>query len=67
MPVATSALKAKTGMTAMPAVWNNENLVDAIVVTGDKTVTNYLHATTKIPVDFTAAPALTAHLKTTEQ
>jgi AhpD family alkylhydroperoxidase len=40
------------------AGWTAENLVDAIVVIGDKTVTNYLHATTKVPVDFPAAPAL---------
>jgi AhpD family alkylhydroperoxidase len=40
------------------AGWTQENLVDAIVVIGDKTVTNYLHGTTKVPVDFPAAPAL---------
>jgi uncharacterized peroxidase-related enzyme len=40
------------------AGWTTENLVDAIVTIGDKTVTNYLHATTKVPVDFPAAPAL---------
>ena len=40
------------------AGWTKENLVDAIVVIGDKTVSNYLHATTKIPVDFPAAPQL---------
>lgn len=34
------------------------NLVDAIVVIGDKAVSNYLHSTTKIPVDFPAAPKL---------
>jgi DNA invertase Pin-like site-specific DNA recombinase len=33
-------------------------LVDVIVVIGDKTVTNYLHATTQVPVDFPAAPSL---------
>ena len=40
------------------AGWTQENLVDAIVVIGDKTVSNYLHSTTKIPVDFPAAPKL---------
>jgi AhpD family alkylhydroperoxidase len=40
------------------AGWNEANLVDAIVAIGDKTVTNYLHATTRVPVDFPAAPAL---------
>jgi len=47
------------------AGWTTENLVDAIVVIGDKTVTNYLHATTKVPVDFPAAPALAPRLAIT--
>jgi AhpD family alkylhydroperoxidase len=42
------------------AGWTHENLVDVIVVIGDKIVTNYLHATTQVPVDFPAAPALSA-------
>ena len=41
------------------AGWTPENLVDVIVVIGDKTVTNYLHGTTQVPVDFPAAPELT--------
>jgi AhpD family alkylhydroperoxidase len=40
------------------AGWTEGNLVDAIVVIGDKTVTNYLHGTTKVPVDFPPAPPL---------
>ncbi len=40
------------------AGWTPENLVDVIVVIGDKTVTNYLHGTTKVPVDFPPAPQL---------
>lgn len=40
------------------AGWTKENLVDAIVIIGDKIVSNYLHSTTKIPVDFPAAPKL---------
>ena len=40
------------------AGWTEGNLVDAIVVIGDKTVTNYLHSTTKVPLDFPPAPAL---------
>lgn len=40
------------------AGWTEGNLVDAIVVIGDKTVTNYLHGTTRVPVDFPPAPAL---------
>ncbi|MFC0399823.1 carboxymuconolactone decarboxylase family protein [Paraburkholderia rhizosphaerae] len=42
------------------AGWTKANLVDAIVVIGDKTVTNYLHGTTHVPVDFPAAPKLAA-------
>jgi uncharacterized peroxidase-related enzyme len=34
------------------------HLVDAIVVIGDKIITNYLHAATQVPVDFPEAPAL---------
>ena len=44
------------------AGWTKENLVDAIVVIGDKVVTNYLHATTRVPVDFPAAPKLSGNL-----
>jgi AhpD family alkylhydroperoxidase len=40
------------------AGWTDENLVDTIVTIGDKTVTNYLHGVTKVPVDFPAAPKL---------
>jgi uncharacterized peroxidase-related enzyme len=40
------------------AGWTEANLVDALVVIGDKTVSNYLHGTTQIPVDFPAAPPL---------
>jgi len=40
------------------AGWTKGNLVDAIVAISDKIVTNYLHSTTKIPVDFPAAPKL---------
>lgn len=42
------------------AGWTKENLVDTIVTIGDKTVTNYLHGTTKVPVDFPVAPDLMA-------
>ena len=44
----------------LAAGWTQGHLVDAIVVIGDKTVTNYLHGTTKVPVDFPPAPALDA-------
>lgn len=42
------------------AGWTKAHLVDAIVTIGDKTVTNYLHATTRVPVDFPPAPRLEA-------
>ncbi len=40
------------------AGWTKENLVDTIALVGDKTISNYLNNTTKIPVDFPAAPSL---------
>jgi uncharacterized peroxidase-related enzyme len=40
------------------AGYTNENLVDTLIVIGDKIVSNYLHAITQIPVDFPAAPVL---------
>lgn len=40
------------------AGWTKENLVDAIMIIGDKTISNYLHSTTEVPVYFPAAPAL---------
>ena len=40
------------------AGWTKENLIDTIVLVGDKTITNYLHKTTQVPVDFPAAQPL---------
>jgi uncharacterized peroxidase-related enzyme len=40
--------------------WTQGNLVDVIVVIGDKIISNYLHGVTQIPVDFPAAPKLDA-------
>lgn len=42
------------------AGWTKANLVDVVVVIGDKIVTNYLHGVTGVPVDFPAAPNLPA-------
>ena len=42
------------------AGWTKENLIDTIVLVGDKTITNYLHKTTQVPVDFPAAQPLEA-------
>lgn len=38
--------------------WSKENLVDTIVLVGDKTISNYLHKTTNVPVDFPVAQPL---------
>ncbi|MFS4492599.1 carboxymuconolactone decarboxylase family protein [Maribacter sp. 2308TA10-17] len=38
--------------------WTKENLVDTIVLVGDKTISNYLHKTTDVPVDFPAVQPL---------
>lgn len=40
------------------AGYTKENLVDTIVLIGDKTISNYLHRTTQVPIDFPAAPEL---------
>ncbi len=40
--------------------WTKENLVDTIVLVGDKTISNYLHRTTDVPVDFPVAQPLEA-------
>ncbi len=40
------------------AGWTKENLVDVINQVGEITITNYLHRTTEVPVDFPAAKAL---------
>ena len=38
--------------------WTKENLIDTIVLVGDKTISNYLHKTTNVPVDFPVAQPL---------
>jgi uncharacterized peroxidase-related enzyme len=42
------------------AGWTEGNLVDALLVVGDKMVSNFLHGATQIPVDFPPAPELNA-------
>lgn len=44
------------------AGYTQENLVDTIVLVGDKTISNYLHNTTQVPVDFPLAQPLEAVL-----
>ena len=40
------------------AGWTKENLIDTISLVGDKTISNYINNTTKVPVDFPAVPSL---------
>ncbi|RTL24773.1 MAG: carboxymuconolactone decarboxylase family protein [Burkholderiales bacterium] len=42
----------------LAAGWTQGHLVDTVMAIGDKVVSNYLHATTQVPVDFPAAPKL---------
>ena len=38
--------------------WSKENLIDTIVMVGDKTISNYIHKTTQVPIDFPVAQPL---------
>ena len=40
------------------AGYTKENLIDTILLIGDKTISNFLYGSTNIPVDFPAAPEL---------
>ena len=40
------------------AGYNKGNLIDVIVAVGDKTISNYIHNTTQVPVDFPVAQPL---------
>ena len=40
------------------AGYTKANLIDILLVIGDKTISNFLHGTTQIPVDFPVAPKL---------
>jgi len=42
----------------LAAGYTKENLIDTIVLIGDKTISNYLHRVTQVPVDFPAVPEL---------
>ncbi len=42
----------------LEAGYTKGNVVDIIVLVGDKIMTNYLHSVTEVPIDFPAAPAL---------
>lgn len=55
---ARGALDAAPVDAFLAAGWTQEQLVDTVVLVGDKTISNLLHAVTQVPVDFPAAPAL---------
>jgi len=40
------------------AGYTKANLIDTISLVGDKTISNYIHSTTQVPVDFPVAKAL---------
>ncbi|MFD0862643.1 carboxymuconolactone decarboxylase family protein [Sungkyunkwania multivorans] len=44
------------------AGYTKENLIDTIALVGDKTISNYIHSTTQVPVDFPVAQPLEAEL-----
>ena len=53
-------VSAETTDAFLAAGWTQADLVDAIIIVGDKTISNYLHGVTKVPVDFPAAEKLAA-------
>ena len=42
----------------LDAGYNHGNLIDVIALVGDKTISNYIHNTTQVPVDFPIAQPL---------
>ncbi|MGB0521614.1 MAG: carboxymuconolactone decarboxylase family protein [Flammeovirgaceae bacterium] len=46
--------------TLFAAGYNEANLVDIIMVIGDKIISNFIHGVTQIPIDFPVAPELEA-------
>lgn len=42
----------------LAAGFTNENLVDAVVVIGDKIISNFIHGITQVPIDFPVAAPL---------
>lgn len=49
---------ASTVENFLAAGYTKENLIDAIVVIGDKIVSNFVHGVTQVAIDFPVAPAL---------
>ena len=44
--------------TFLAAGYTQANLIDTIIVIGDKIISNFVHGTTQVPIDFPLAPAL---------
>lgn len=42
----------------LAAGYSHANVIDVVIVIGDKMITNFLHGVTQVPIDFPAAPAL---------
>ena len=42
----------------LAAGYTEANLIDVIIVVGDKTISNYIHNLTQFPIDFPVAPEL---------
>jgi len=42
----------------LQAGYTKENIIDVVIIIGDKTITNLMHGITKVPIDFPVAPAL---------
>lgn len=41
--------------------YTKENLIDVIMLVGDRTISNLLHAVSKVPVDFPLAPGISGN------
>jgi uncharacterized peroxidase-related enzyme len=53
---------AKSVDAFFAAGYTNENLIDVLIIIGDKIISNYLHGITQIPVDFPLAQPLELEL-----
>jgi uncharacterized peroxidase-related enzyme len=57
--ISNRGIVSETALTVFySAGYTNEHLVDLIVAVGEKTITNFLHKVTNVPVDFPAAPVI---------
>ena len=58
----TTATHGEPSQEAVVALFNagytEANLIDIVIVIGDKTISNYLHKITQLPIDFPVAPEL---------